>query len=193
MSKNFGYYKKQINDNKSHIDDHNEMFNSIFDKIYPVGSLYWSSKSTNPATLFGIGTWTQIKDKFIYAAGSKSVNATGGAETHTLTTAETPAHTHSRGTMNITGYTDWGCNGFLSAFSTQSTGHYCNNGALSVSTAGDALGMIGTSGSDLYSANVRVNFDASKNWSGATSSVGGSGAHNNMPPYIVKYCWERTA
>jgi microcystin-dependent protein len=28
---------------------------------------------------------------------------------------------------------------------------------------------------------------------GTTSTVGGGQAHNNMPPYIVKYCWERTA
>jgi microcystin-dependent protein len=27
----------------------------------------------------------------------------------------------------------------------------------------------------------------------ATGSTGGGAAHNNMPPYIVKYCWERTA
>lgn len=33
----------------------------LLDLIYPVGSLYWSSNSTNPATLFG-GTWTQIAD-----------------------------------------------------------------------------------------------------------------------------------
>lgn len=26
-----------------------------------------------------------------------------------------------------------------------------------------------------------------------TSDVGGGDAHNNMPPYVVKYCWERTA
>ena len=26
-----------------------------------------------------------------------------------------------------------------------------------------------------------------------TGNKGDSGAHNNMPPYVVKYCWERTA
>ena len=28
---------------------------------------------------------------------------------------------------------------------------------------------------------------------GITGYTGGNGAHNNMPPYIAKYCWERTA
>lgn len=36
--------------------------------VYPVGSIYWSSNNTNPATLFG-GTWQQIKDRFVLAAG----------------------------------------------------------------------------------------------------------------------------
>ena len=63
--------------------------------VYPVGSIYWSSKNTNPATLFG-GTWTQIKDKFILAAGDYYSNgATGGAATVTLTVSNMPSHSHS--------------------------------------------------------------------------------------------------
>lgn len=27
---------------------------------------------------------------------------------------------------------------------------------------------------------------------GNTGATGGSSSHNNMPPYVVKYCWERT-
>ena len=62
---------------------------------HPVGSLYWSSKSTDPAQLFG-GTWTQITDKFVWAKGSSdTVNATGGAKTVTLSIANLPAHTHT--------------------------------------------------------------------------------------------------
>lgn len=64
---------------------------------HPVGSLYWSSQSTDPGTLFG-GTWQRIKDKFILAAGDTYSNGdTGGAATVTLTTNNLPAHTHSVG------------------------------------------------------------------------------------------------
>lgn len=51
---------------------------------HPVGSYYWSSESTDPSTLFG-GTWEQVKDRFVLAAGdSYAVGATGGEATHTL-------------------------------------------------------------------------------------------------------------
>ena len=62
--------------------------------VYPVGSIYWSSNNTNPGTLFG-GTWTQIKDKFILAAGDSYTNgAIGGAATVTLTVSNMPSHKH---------------------------------------------------------------------------------------------------
>ena len=67
----------------------------LLNLVYPVGSIYWSSKNTNPGTLFG-GTWTQIKDKFILTAGdSYSNGATGGAATVTLTVSNMPSHSHS--------------------------------------------------------------------------------------------------
>ena len=67
---------------------------TIFDLIYPVGSIYMSVNSTNPKTVFG-GTWTQIKDRFLLSAGSKySSGAEGGESEHTLTASEMPAHSH---------------------------------------------------------------------------------------------------
>lgn len=62
---------------------------------YPVGSIYISVNSTNPNTLFG-GTWEQLKDVFLLAAGDTySAGSTGGEATHTLTIEEMPSHTHS--------------------------------------------------------------------------------------------------
>ena len=62
--------------------------------IYPVGSIYMSVNSANPGTLFG-GTWEQIENKFLLAAGSiYTAGDTGGEATHVLTTDEMPSHNH---------------------------------------------------------------------------------------------------
>ena len=62
--------------------------------MYPVGSIYLSINSINPGILFG-GTWEQIKDSFLLAAGDiHEAGEIGGEETHTLTVEEIPSHTH---------------------------------------------------------------------------------------------------
>lgn len=67
---------------------------------YPIGTYYISSVATSPATLFG-GTWQQVRDRFILAAGSMYSTgtlanpATGGNATKTLTVANIPSHTHT--------------------------------------------------------------------------------------------------
>lgn len=78
----------------------------ILKVIYPVGSIYMNaSDSTNPGTLLGFGTWVA------HGAGRVNVGvgtsdqafaagATGGASTHTLTTAEMPAHNHPYSGVN---------------------------------------------------------------------------------------------
>lgn len=68
---------------------------TVLDKVYPVGAIYISVNSTNPKTLFG-GTWVQIKDRFLLAAGTTyKAGTTGGEATHTLTTSEMPSHNHA--------------------------------------------------------------------------------------------------
>ena len=67
---------------------------SLLDYLHPVGSIYQSTDSTPPADLFG-GTWEQIKDRFLLAAGdSHAAGSTGGEEEHVLTAAEMANHTH---------------------------------------------------------------------------------------------------
>ena len=150
----------------------------ILEQVFPIGSIYMTTNSVNPATLFGFGTWSQIQGRFILGvSGSYAVTSTGGEATHKLTVNETPAHTHSRGTMEISGSFNVDgarVNGQSGAFhsKTYSTGR------------DDNLDYMGNGG---------VNFNASRNWTGSTSSVGGSAAHNNMPPYYVAFIWRRTA
>lgn len=61
---------------------------------YPVGAIYMSVESTNPSTLFG-GTWQQIQDTFLLAAGpNHAAGSTGGAETVKLKSSEIPDHSH---------------------------------------------------------------------------------------------------
>lgn len=154
---------------------------------HPVGSYYWSTDSTDPAKLFG-GSWEQIKDKFIYAVGSKGVNATGGEENHILTVNETPAHTHTRGTMNITGSWSTNWNKPVRGFHELTC-----SGAFYRTTDKSKPGRIAAQDDSANNSatNGYPNFDASRNWTGATSSVGGNASHNNMPPYICAYCWRR--
>jgi hypothetical protein len=72
--------------------------------VYPVGSIYINAGvATNPGTLLGFGTWSAFgAGRVIVGVDSTdtdfdSVRETGGAKTdsHALTIAELPAHTHN--------------------------------------------------------------------------------------------------
>ena len=71
------------------------------ESAYPVGSIYINAAvTTNPATLLGFGTWVAFGSGRMmvgYNAADSDFDAlqeTGGAKTHTLTTAELPSHNH---------------------------------------------------------------------------------------------------
>ena len=146
--------------------DHVHDLASVLDSVYPVGSIYMSVNNTSPATLFG-GTWQQIQDTFLLAAGSNySAGATGGEATHTLTTSELPAIS---GNLQVR---TWGSGGDVinvasGVFSSQST-------------AGVTGWNIPNGGTQYAAQKVSMSF-------------GSNGAHNNMPPYLAVYMWKRTA
>lgn len=58
---------------------------SLFDKIYPVGSIYISAFLVRPDKMFG-GEWIMLKDRFLVGAGNTyTVTSIGGSTTHTHT------------------------------------------------------------------------------------------------------------
>ena len=75
---------------------------AIIATVYPVGSVYLNySSSTNPATLFGVGSWSLMYNRVIIGAGSSyGLNTTGGATTSsgstsfTIASGNLPHHNH---------------------------------------------------------------------------------------------------
>jgi microcystin-dependent protein len=179
--------------NTKNTSDTNSVFYKLMKLIYPVGSLYWSANSTNPSTLFG-GTWVQIKDRFVLACGDtyKTVGATGGASSVTLSVNNMPSHTHS----------------FTPSGKVSSHSHGLNNHTHSFSGSGTTGGMSGNATGDFESVIRSVITVASNNtnpaiWKnngndGNASYVSGCfsiGADkfsqygiNNDPPWRPEHC-----
>lgn len=79
--------------------DANVTVTEVLKKVYPVGSIYIATISTNPGTLLGFGTWVAYGAGQVLVGKASSgtfatAGATGGEETHVLTIAEMPSHTH---------------------------------------------------------------------------------------------------
>ena len=141
---------------------------SLFDLVYPVGSVYIAFNDINPSTLFG-GTWERIQNTFLWAVGSdgQDLGLRGGEAEHTLTASEMPSH-----------------NGHLSAgiAGTSPFGKGNYKGYLNSSTM-TAAGDFGR-GWNVYLGN-EMHPDS--------EAAGGGQPHNNMPPFIQVSMWKRTA
>lgn len=79
---NMGLTKPTMSDTVTELVDGMRSNLDILDKFYPVGTVWQSTKSTNPSTLFG-GTWSRIENVFLIGAGTAhAAGSTGGSETH---------------------------------------------------------------------------------------------------------------
>ena len=151
---------------------------TIFDLIYPVGSIYMSVNNTNPTNLFG-GTWVTWGQGRVPVGVSTSgtfntVEKTGGSETHTLTIAQMPSHTHTQNS------------------------HRHNYGRPALFGGEDSDD--GTIFTPRYTGRTSSQYKGNSNgWTemsyttATNQNTGGGGSHNNLQPYITCYMWKRTA
>ena len=159
------------------------IFTKIFESTFPIGAIFQTTILGNPNTIIPGATnseWEQITDRVLIGAGNTyPAESIGGEATVTLTKDQIPSHTHTRGTMNITGG-----GGFYENPSV--SGLHAPYGAFYLTSAKT---YVGASASD--KDNASLEFDASRSWTGETSSVGGNQPHNNIPPYYAVYIWKR--
>ncbi len=145
-----------------------ELLKTFLLAAHPVGSYYWSSKDTEPETLFS-GKWEQVKDKFILAVGdSYAIDQNGGASTVKLVTANIPQMTTSN---------------------TGSHRHQEQGYRYMSSETGDR-----TARARSVLSEDPKEYGASLAAGNHTHTVGGtSKPFSIMPPYETAYCWKRIA
>ena len=73
---------------------------SLLNWLHPVGSVYASTDSTSPATLFG-GTWSQITDDAYFKIVTANAGQTGGTSSeHKIPLTSMPSHNHTPSSYN---------------------------------------------------------------------------------------------
>jgi hypothetical protein len=145
---------------------------SLLELAWPVGSVFVSVVSDNPASLLGFGTWAA------FGAGRVPVGLdaadtdfdteekTGGAKSVTLTEAQIPAHTHVQ-----------------NAHSHQILRERS-------ATTGAATTQIARTGDTSSTVDTNVNTEPA---TAVNQNAGGGQAHTNLQPFVVVRMWKRTA
>jgi hypothetical protein len=143
---------------------------------WPIGSVFLSVVSTDPATLLGFGTWSRIAEgQFLVGLNSADADfdtaeETGGAKSISI------RHNHSVSTNNENSHT----HAFTTGNASTAQGNVALTGAANVASYPGHTHS-GTTGAG-SSHNHTVN---ESNALSNTQSI--------LPPYFVVYVWKRTA
>lgn len=154
--------------------------------MMPVGFVYTSIISTNPATVFGFGTWEAIAvgEALVgYKSGDTPFGTIGsigaaGEKVHTLTAGELASHNHTQNAHNHT---------------QDAHSHLIYSPTNNMGAAG---GDIGTEfvKSESNKSNTTRTTTATNNSNTATNNATAAGtSHNNIQPSYVVYIFKRTA
>jgi len=145
-----------------------------FSEIFPIGYIYMSMSETSPETLFPGTKWERLENVFLLGASSThGAGSTGGSEKVALTVNQLPKHGHPQ---NYSGGGDGD-----------------TNRAITRSSGGS------TSGDNIHGTYQGCYMPNHAGWSSTyyniigTGRVGNDEAHENMPPYLAVYMWQRTA
>jgi hypothetical protein len=135
--------------------------------VYPVGTIYTSTGSLNPATSLGFGTWVAFGagrvligngDGFTAGDAGGSADAVVVSHTHTATVTDA-GHTHNYVKSTLVG----------------------------------ASGPIENGGEWTVIQQTAASVSATTGISVSNSTTGASGTNANLQPYVVVYMWQRTA
>lgn len=194
----------------------------VLRQAWPVGSVFLSVVSTDPATLLGFGTWTQIAGgKFLVGQTGADVDfdtaeETGGsktsaallAHTHTITD---PGHNHTQNSHNHTqdahNHTQDSHNHTQNSFAPRivNSGTAGTVGVQGASTASNANASNAATTATNQAATATNQAATATNQAAtatnqssttgiaATDSAGSGASFPILPPYLVVYIWKRTA
>ena len=150
----------------------------ITSSLFPAGGIIlWSGSTASIPSGWvlcnGSNSTPDLRDRFVVGAGSSyGVNATGGASSVTLSISQIPAHNHSASSSSSTTINDSGHSHSIPTVQTSSSGSQLGSrdggNALTVNTNSATTGIT-----------------ASTSTSTSIGNTGGSGSHENRPPYYA--------
>lgn len=159
----------------------------LYEKVYPVGSVYMTSDDNfNPEAVFG-GTWHHVTDDVYLKAVMSGGGSTGGSTDHVITSSNLPPHVHGmRHTHNVSS------KGYY-AIATQKVWQFETfGGKFTDHSAKFKVPMVRTATSSSPSGEQRD----CKTTGGASITDTGTGSFANTayhPGYYGVHIWERRA
>lgn len=142
---------------------------------WPVGSIFMTMSSANPATLLGGGTWVKLQGQYLLASSSSyTAGQTYGSMTKTLTEANIPGHTHGFTTGSAGAHTH-----SLSNSTAASAGAHTHTGT-AASAGGHTHNVSGTGAeAGAHTHSITANSAGAHTHSLSNSTAASAGAHTH--------------